>query len=195
MDSKCCSDPTHTNPLFFELGPTWATRYFWARVEDRGAPGLRWPRDFVDFTGRMELNIQTGTTAADFIWNGFMLPSVSSRVVKILEESSITGFTTYRVRIEHRGTEISGYHGLAIKGRGGLNHPSAYAAGFVKGTSIQKVDGLRPTEWDGSDLFTLDDVPGAILATERVRALFKKEKVTNCGLSPALEHSVGLDMD
>lgn len=195
MDSKSCSDTTPAEPAFFELGPTWASRYFWGQVEDLGARDLEWPRDFVDFGGCMSINIQTGTTAADFIWNGFGLPSVSSRVVGLLNEHSITGFTTYRVSIKNKETEIPGYHGLAIKGRGGPNHPSAYAAGFIKGTTIRKIDGLRPTEWDGSDLFTLDDVPGAILATERVRALFKKEKVTNCKFHPALEYSVGLDME
>ena len=187
MDSKSCSDTAHRESVFFELGPTYATRYYWAQVEDRGSPNRWWPRDFVDFDGCMEIYIQSGTTAADFIWNGHLLPSVSSRVVEILKDSSIIGFTTYRVRIEHRGIEISGYHGLAIKGKGGLNRPSAPAAGDTMGTVTQKKLGLQPTEWDGSDLFTLDDVPGAILATERVRALFKKEKVTNCEFRPALE--------
>ncbi len=186
MDSKSCSD-AHREPVFFELDDTGATRYYWGQVEGWSVAGREWPRDFVDFEGCMSIAIQTGTTAADFIWNGFLLPSVSSRVIEILKEASITGFTTFRVRIKNKGTEIPGYHGLAIKGRGGPNRQIAPAAGDTNGTVSQKRLGLRPTKWDGSDLFTLDDVPGAILATERVQALFKKEKVTNCKFRPALE--------
>ena len=40
------------------------------------------------------------------------------------------------------------------------------------------------SQWDRSDLFYLEDVPGAGLVTERVRAAFKKQKITNCEFTP-----------
>ena len=194
MASKSCFEASSPALAFFELNPTNATKYYWAQVDSGGIGSRKWPRDFVGFTGCMSLTVDTGTFAADFVWSGHLLPLVSDRVLAILDSNSLAGFSTYRARLTNKGVEIPGYCGLAISGRGGPNHPKAYAGGHIKGTTIRKVEGLYPTQWDGSDLFTLDDVPGAILATEKVRCLFKKEKVTNCRFTPAEEFSIGRDI-
>lgn len=189
MVSRCSSE-VHR---YYHIGPTYATRYFWGRVDlDSLGVAVDWRhRQMAHFSGCIVLKVAKGTVASDFVWNGLLLPVVSDRVVQNLQTSSISGWKTYRVRILRKSEEIPGYHGLGITGRGGPNHPKAYAGGLISGTTIRKVEGLFPTEWDGSDLFTLDDIPGAILATEKVRRLFKREKVTNCEFRPAEEFSIG----
>ena len=148
-------------------------------------------RELGQFKGRAVFEVREGAVAADFIWNDILLPIVSQKVVDILLRNRIESYSTFEVEVHRASKTISGYFGLAILGRGGLNDPKAYRDGPLPGTQVQRVNGLFPTSWDGCDLFTLDDAKRLILATERVRILFKKEKVTNCRFTPAEEFSVG----
>jgi len=135
--------------------------------------------------------IDSGTVAADFIWNGLLLPIVSERVIRILKQNNIEKFSTYDIRITHKNKEIPGYKGLVILGRGGSTDPKSYIDGKIPGTDIQKIKGIFPTKWDGTDLFTLDDMYLMALATDRVKTIFKKEKVTNCKFKSAEEFRLG----
>ncbi len=185
------SDKRESSGRFFELLTTDATRYVWCRVLWDSLQGRgRFPRQLVDFDGTVLLIVNTGTVAPDIIGNDVLLNIASERVIEIMESNRLTGWTTYRVRITCKGKELTGYRGLGISGRGGPNDAKAYRGGLVPGTTLQTVSGLYPTGWDGSDLFTLDDIPGAVLVTERVRRIFIKEKVTNCKFRPAEDFKV-----
>lgn len=188
------SSSTATSPSrFYSLGPTWATKYYWAYA-DKDAPrelAALGFRELGHFRGRAVLDVREGTVAADFIWNDLLLPVVSKRVIEILLRNEIEFFSTFEVTVRRGSKAIPGYLGLAILGRGGPNDSKAYQDGPLPGSQVQRVKGLFPTAWDGSDLFTLEDAKRLILATERVRVLFKHEKVTNCRFTPAEEFSVG----
>ena len=195
MVSKSFSDPGRQGRRYYSLHPSYATRYYWGQVN-----GLLSPEGLVDLGLRrldelrapMVMDVDTGTVAADFIWNGYLYPVVSKKVVEILGSKRLTGWSTYHVKVVLAGKEIAGYHGLAITGRGGLNDPKAYASGVIKGTRILNTRGLLPTDWDGSDLFTLDDAPRIALTTERVRAAFREAKVMNCKFEPSEDFEFGL---
>lgn len=178
---------------FYTLSPSYATRYHWAYADDQtgdeiGRMGLR---ELADFRGTARFEAREGTIAADFMWNDLLLPIVSTRVVELLRRHEVNGYKLFNVIVSKKDEAINGYHGMAVTGRGGPNDSKAYEGGFMPGTKIRRVKGLCPTEWDGSDLFTLDDFPRAPLATDKVKDIFTKNKVTNCKLEPAEEFQIG----
>mgnify|MGYP001765377830 CR=1 FL=1 len=62
-------------------------------------------------------------------------------------------------------------------------------------TTIRKVEGLLPREWHWGNLYVPDDVLGAVLATKRIRRLFRRGRMTNCEFRTAEESSVGSGMN
>lgn len=44
------------------------------------------------------------------------------------------------------------------------------------------------TKWDGNELFTVDELPGGCLATERVVKAMKKAKIANFQYEPLAEY-------
>jgi hypothetical protein len=193
MDSQLSSEPATPAQRFFLLEPSWATRYFWAYVDDSSdyAIGRKGYREMAGFKGLAVLDFREGAVAGDFVWNGALLLIVSKRVIDIFERYGITGYSTYSVTLRKDGKEVPGFLGLAVTGRGGKNDPKAFDGSVIPGTDLRRYKGMFPTQWDGSDLFTLDDFPCAALVTGRVRKAFKKEKVTNCRLLPSEEASFG----
>ena len=182
-----------TSPSFYVLEPSWATRYLWASVDDKSLAevGDMGYRELAHFKGQVSLSVVKGAEAGDFIWNGLGLLVVSDHLLEVLRLHHVGGYATYEVQVKHSGHRLPGYHGLAITGMGGKNHPSAFKDGLIPGTAIQRVKGLHPTSWDGADLFTLDDAYRIVLATERVRRIFQDERITNCKFKPAAEFSIG----
>ncbi len=188
------SDPSNYT-MFYILDPPNSNKYYWVSPDSVSLHGRWFPRSLVDFKGVVEFSVQRGGgKAGDLIWGGASILLASSRVMDLLSANGMTGFSTYQARIVRGNTVVEGYSGLAVSGRGGPNDPKAYAGGFIPGTTIRRIDGLHPTQWDGSDFFTLDDIPGAVLVTERVKKLLVKEKVTNCNFRPSHDFSVGKDM-
>ena len=183
-----------STPRFYTLTPGWGTKYYFASVDtdSMGDASVDWSyRDLANFKGIAVLEIISGKAPGDFLRNDTLLMVVSDRVVAILREYGIKSFATYKVEVMRGGKKIAGYNGLAVLGRGGPNNPTAYKDGPMPGTSIQRIRGLSPTKWEGSDLFMLDDLYRVVLATERLKDIFKKEKVTNCLFEPAEEFAVG----
>jgi len=196
MVSKSDSEESRAERRFLIMSSGIATKYFFLDSDSAsmGPAAADWSyRQLAEFKGIAEFNIIKGTTPADFLENGLVLLIASNRVIKILHENQLSGFSTYRVRIRRNNSDVPGYHGLAIIGRGGPNDKSLEESRIDprSGKSYRKINGLRPTAWDGSDLFTLDDAYRVALTTERVRTIFRKEKVTNCIFEPAKEfHTV-----
>lgn len=188
------SDPRNVKsaPGFYVLTPGWATKYYFASVklDSMGSASADWSyRDLADFRGTAILEIKSGTTPGDFIRNDTLLMVVSARLIEGLKKNGIRSYSTFEVKIVRKGGEVPGYVGLAVLGEGGSNDPSLVS--YPDPVSKQRrIDGLRPTRWDGSDLFTLDDMYRVLLATERVKKIFKREGITNCLFEHAGEFRV-----
>ncbi len=132
-----------------------------------------------------------GSTLRDFIWVE-PHPVINDRVVELLSSHGLTGWTTYPVEIlDRRGEIVRGYHGLAVTGRCqsiriGKKYSNVVYKDYPGGT-FPNYKGLyfSKDSWDGSDfLVAADGQGGWILVTERVRQLFRKNRVTNCRLTP-----------
>lgn len=173
---------------FYILRPGLATRYIFASVDTKsmGEASYAWSfRQLADFQGTARLTVSKGTVAGDLMDNSTNLLVVSGRVVELLREVGVESFTTYDVDLAGKsGEKIPGYKGMGILGEGGPNDPSL-TKGFHPGTRIKRIKGLKPTAWDGSDLFTLDDVPRIALVTRRLKEVMETRKLSNCWFRPS----------
>lgn len=135
---------------------------------------------------------------ADFIFTSWANPMVvSDRVVALLRDSRLTGWSTYPVEVIGKDkTVISGYQGLAIVGRCASPNPelsrpreNVYPGGVFTDWYGFYFD---ESSWDGSDLF-MPTTTFHVLATEAVMRLFKKNKVTNVEFTRLDEYKWPMD--
>ncbi|MBN2590910.1 MAG: hypothetical protein JXA96_13680 [Sedimentisphaerales bacterium] len=146
------------------------------------------------FKGTVSLQIMKGTTPGDFLWTSYATPIiVSDKVLDIWK--NFKKFTKYDVKIV--GTEIPfQYHGIAVTGKGGPLDTRKSKARYRKFEGEKFIMGLHgfyfyEDRWDGSDIFYLDDCPGACIITEKVVKAMKKAKVTNCEYTPIEDVAFG----
>jgi len=152
------------------------------------------------FKGSITLNITKGGTPCDFLGtNSAHVYVASERVLVLLKEHGLTGYDTYNVEVSGGKVELPKYYGFTAVGRGVHILPKESG---VELSSERRPDGTRrimgmkrlmfdESQWDGSDFFYPEELPGMILVTERVKNLFKREKVGNCELTPIEEVHFG----
>ena len=172
---------------FYSLFATLAGKYFWGAVSEKDFELIdKWVgKGMRGFKGVVHVRIIEGITPGDFFETGFPLLVVSSKVLKVWEQFG--GFETYPVIIEGGVSPIE-YSGVAFLGRGGPYDPVRSKAVYgkcmdTKGKPmIMNMDGLYfdDTQWDGSDLLTIDEFPCIPIVTERVAKAMKDAKVTSC---------------
>jgi hypothetical protein len=113
--------------------------------------GKRWP----DFLTRMHV----------------VLPFVSGKFIKAIEECGLTGWKKYEIEIENKPIDIkTDYFGLLITGKCDNN---------LKTISKEK----KLNNWDGSDFFYMRDTATIFLSEKAFNCLNeKKTKLTNLDL-------------
>lgn len=113
--------------------------------------GKRWP----DFLTRMHV----------------ILPFVSEKFIKTIEECGLTGWKKYEIEIENKPEEIeTNYFGFLITGQCDNN---------LKTISKE----MKLKNWDGSDFFYMRDTATIFLSEKAFNCLNKKkEKLTNLDL-------------
>lgn len=133
-------------------------------------------------------NDETGKRMRDFL--DTRCPSfylISKRVVILLEKNGIIGWKTYPIELfDKKGNRVDGYQGFSVIGR----------AGILEG--IEEWDKDRTSRkrflidrWDGSDFFSFENTLH-IITTQKVRDLFKKNKVDAVQFSPIEEWGIDL---
>ena len=116
---------------------------------------------------------------------------ISERLKNILTSNAVTGWKTYPVRVfDNKENEIPGYHGFSVTGRGG--EVEYTNDDWIHSTPQEKIYDIR--QWDGSDIFTLDN-GASIWMTERIYRLLKKEKVTALEDWPSEQWMTVIDHD
>ena len=176
---------------FYSLGRTWSAKWFLGQLlqKDIEAVDNALYNGMRGFKGIVHIKIITGTKPGDFLCVGFPIHIVSSKVLDIWKE--FEKFEIYPVVIQNTISPVE-YTGVTFLGRGGPFDPEKSKAVYFKSKdsngkgAIMNMDGLYfdDSQWDGSDLLTVDDFPCLPIVTERVVKAMKKAKVTNCKYTP-----------
>jgi hypothetical protein len=178
---------------FYRMNTGVASQCYWAQEVDlSGVPSVIYRDGMRGFQGIVPMQITKGVRPCDFLGNSASLHVALERVIVLLKEHGMTGFETYDVEVSGGKVELPKYYGLVAVGRGGhiLPKESGVQYGSRKPDGRRVIMGMKrlvfdENQWDGSDFFYLDEFPaGRIIVTEKVRSLFKKEKVRNCELIP-----------
>jgi hypothetical protein len=144
----------------------------------RGEERPRKPIEFVRDEGRIACDL-VGTTHGRPVL-------VSDQFVSVLKENGFTGWETFPARLFHTdGSEIEGYHGLAVTGRAGpiddsLSEEIIIPPPVPQGRARRGLRGacFQPETWDGSDVFVTGG-SSAITVTEPVKRVLEKACLTN----------------
>lgn len=186
---------------YFRLYTGYTSQCYWAQESKLDHVPIDVFRDGMrGFKGVIPMTITKGGRPCDFLGNSAALHVASERVIRLFEEHDITGYDTYDVEVSGGKVELPRYYGLIATGRGGHILPKESGAKFSgeRDPAARTIMALKcivfdENQWDGSDIFYLDeDRGGGIIVTEKVRDLFKKEKVRNCELTPLEEAGFGL---
>jgi hypothetical protein len=148
------------------------------------------------------LGVNAGGQVTDFLWSDSVrLVCVSSRVIALLADNGITGWSTYPVELYDRQKKpIPGYRGLAVLGSiyrrdrsrsqiiakpppvlGGLGHD------VYKGLYFDE------SQWDGADMFRVSNA--GIVVTGKVYRLFKRARISNVRFTPLTEVEIDVYLD
>ena len=131
----------------------------------------------------IQFDAAQGWKATDFLWTQLVTPvCVSERVICILKDNEISGWSTYPVEVfDHEGNPHPYYHGLAVIGavceadysRSAVVTKPPPAPG---GRNYDVYKGLYfdESQWDGSDMFW---VGGVRIVVDKVKRIFEQNKV------------------
>jgi hypothetical protein len=172
------------------------------RIEDPlGARAFRGSPDFAAWlaltrgeaqpTGEFLVGWGMGSAKpGDVIWTTAVFPLlVSSRILAVLENNQISGWSTYPAKVTDRYGEACPDHcGLSVMGRCGtrdLSRSVILLQQYPKGW-FPHFEGhfFDESSWDGSDLFMEEDPrSGVMIATKKVVDAFRKAKISNIRFS------------
>ena len=144
------------------------------------------------FRGKLHAEVIQGGRPGDLISTTHALTFFSQRVVDVLEEHNFQKYEAFPVEVSGGKGDAPMYYGLTFLGKGGHILPEESR---VKYGSTPRPDGSRGivgmwrlmfdvNQWDGSDLFYVEEFPGLHLVTERVVKALKKAKIKNCEYTP-----------
>ncbi len=144
----------------------------------------------------IQFDAAQGVEFADFLWTQLVTPvCVSEKVIQLLRDNQITGWSTYPVEVyDQDGNLYSHYHGLAVTGpvcEADYSHSTVVTKPppTPNGRSYDVYRGLHfeENEWDGSDMFW---VGGVRVVVDRVRTVFEQCKASNVRFTSLTEREV-----
>lgn len=180
---------------FYVLSAPFSKKWFWGKVLSKIDTKVLAQKGMRDFNETVCIEIVEGSVPGDFLWVGLPILIVSSKVLEIWKRFAT--LDTYKVVLKGRGLSIK-YSGAVFLGRGGPFEPEKSKAVYSKSLNEQGKQALMKhrgmyfddSQWDGSNLFTIDDFPCLPIVTERVVKAMKDAKVTNCKYTPVEEYSI-----
>ena len=142
------------------------------------------------FKGVLTGAVDQGGRPGDILGTSSILYLVSGRVLTVFEENNFEKYEAFPALIRG-GRELPDYYAVAFLGRGGPILPEESGVEWSyrpDGTRIMMRvrSGIHfdESQWDGSDLFYLEEWPGAHLVTDRVVTALKRAKITNFEARP-----------
>lgn len=182
----------------FSLGEPFATRPFRGSLRE-ATPGLDY---FSLASGRVvpprpvRIVPYGGRHPGDFIWtDAVVIRLASRRVLALLRESQITGWSVFPVEVFGRDGElISEFDGFSVTGRCGLIDPAQSTPILKKmpGGVFPYSRGyyFKPDSWDGSHIFSPEGT-AFIFVTKVVRDLLRRSNAKNVECRPITEMEFG----
>lgn len=144
----------------------------------------------------IQFDAAQGSKATNILWTQLVTPvCVSGRVIRILSENEVSGWSTYPVEVFDPGGELlADYHGLVVTG-GVCDADYSRSAVITKpppaprGKSYDVYKGLffDEDQWDGSDMFW---VGGVRVVVEKVKTVFEKSGIENVAFTPLPEREI-----
>lgn len=180
----------------FVLEPSWASQFYWARVMNRLDDVTPIVRGMERPSRPIALQITQGGRLGDFVWNTQNLVVASLKVVDLFERNGFTGYSLFSVEVRIDDEIVPDYHGIAVLGRAGpVDYERSRVQWFTRpdsSRSISAIDGLYfdPANWDGSDIFQVEDFLHLLMVKRVVDAL-KRERVSNFRAKPLKEFGFG----
>lgn len=186
----------------FALDWSGATQYYWGQVrhlevdEALLSTGRATPRRPV------MIEVDRGGRPGDFLWNSHNLVVASSRVVRLFKSGGFESYIAYPVEVRVEHGLLDGYTGVAVPSSAGHLDPRRSRVRWSDrlrpdGTrGIMAIDGLyfNTRNWDGSDLFYVEEFPLQLLMTRKVEEALKAKRVTNYKARPVTEFRFGYDI-
>jgi len=142
--------------------------------------------EYQNFAEPLEFEYSSGISWTDFLQPvsvGMYL--ISSRVIRILEENNISGWTSYTIKIKDRNNRyVEDYVGFSVKGKSGslvYKRESFFFRQFnSQSPKVKYIRGAQIEEdsWDGCDFF----IPSNslhIIVTEKVMNVFSEFNISN----------------
>ena len=181
---------------FYHMTHGYSNHY--ARAKGRTGKYERHPCGVCEANHIIELeNIRVeihGKKPADYYW----VPGhhiISPAFQQLLEENKVSGYHLQDIQlVDSEGFSQEGLKELVVTGRSGYlkdingkyykrcSQCGAIDYDFRDGTVGTLID-----EWDGSDMFYSENLPGFLFVTEDLMNLIKKNKVTNAFFEPVEE--------
>jgi hypothetical protein len=148
----------------------------------------------------LKLGAYSGGQATDIMWSAFPpLVCISNRIMNLLQDNGVTGWSTYPVELFGRkGEPIPGYHGFSITGpeykRDRSRSTILTKQAVPGGKPYQVYKGLffEEKKWDGSDFFI---VFNQHIVTNKVHDIFKKNKISNVSFKPLSDVEIDVYLD
>ncbi len=171
---------------FFEIHWHAHPSYWWANppdVEDwlALAQGSYRPRRTLLY--RVQGGYLRGDVIQELVW--------SAKLTRILKELRATGYDNYHVRVLHKSRPISGYYGIAVRGRGGEFDARGSEATYVEHqlNSYKRIR-MKENDWDGSDVFMVPGLGLSVFVVERIAVALKEIRLRNVSIKAAEECSL-----
>ena len=144
----------------------------------------------------IQFDAAQGSKATDILWTQLVTPvCVSGRIIRILHENKVSGWSTYPVEVfDPEGELLPDYHGLVVTG---AVCDADYSRSAViakpppapRGKSYDVYKGLYfdENQWDGSDMFW---VGGVRVVVEEVKRVLEQNGVENLAFTPLAEREI-----
>ena len=151
--------------------------------------------------GPIEFRIMKAKNVFDVIPNSASVLIVSERTKNLFAEAGFTGWRSFPVRLYDQKDQLlqDAYSGIAVVGRAGRLDEEHSVAEWALGpdgrrAGILAMNGIHfdVAEWDGSDIFMLED-KGYILVTSRVIGALREGGISGWKATPVLDY--GRDED
>jgi hypothetical protein len=184
-------------PKFYAVKPGWATQFYCATAVGGLPEGFSYGMS--GFRGVVRAAIIEGGRPGDLLRITAPLYLVTDRVIEVLHENGFQRYETYSAEVSGGKGPLPHYNGLTFLGKAGriLAEASGVVYGDLHVDGSRSVLGMRNltfdiNDWDGSDLFYVDDFPALHLVTDRVVRAYKRAKITNVGFTPLEQYTWGL---